>query len=54
MKQLIWSRRMDMALMDLIADGHSFITTASTMGISKDAVAGRFRRLAERMGWQAK
>lgn len=49
-----WTEDKDALLMDLMADGCSFIRIGRIMGISHNAVAGRFRRLRQAMGPQAK
>lgn len=51
--RVVWSRRMDMALMDLVAEDHGFVRIGHIMALSKDAVSSRFRRLARDMGPQA-
>lgn len=48
-----WTSDMDERLMQGMADGMSFTQAARHMGLSPAQCSGRFKRLAERMGWQA-
>ena len=48
-----WTGAQDALLMDLIADGRTFSQAARVMRMTKNAVIGRFKRLAARMGAQA-
>jgi predicted DNA-binding protein YlxM (UPF0122 family) len=44
---------MDAYLMECASEDYSFGQIAEGMRVSRHAVIGRFRRLCERMGWQA-
>jgi len=53
-KPLHWSEARDAELMDLIAEERSFTEIGRIMNISKDQASGRFKRLRDAMGRQAK
>lgn len=49
-----WPQERDGYLMELMSLDLTFAEIARCMGISRNAVAGRFQRLRNRMGWQAR
>lgn len=52
--RLVWPpARVDL-MCDLIADGVSFKQVAERLGVTKFAVIGRFDRIRQSYGWQAK
>ena len=53
-KPLHWSENRDAELMDLIAEERSFTEIGRIMKISKGQASGRFKRLRDAMGGQAK
>lgn len=48
-----WPKADVEALCDAMADGASYAGAAEILGRSKDAVAGRWRKVVRSMGWQA-
>jgi hypothetical protein len=52
-QQVVWTPLMDSLLMDAISRGCTFARAGRQAGVNKDQAASRFKRLKDRMGWQA-
>lgn len=52
--KVAWTEDRDAELMENIARDRSFTQTAKMMGLNTDQISGRFKRLRDAMGWQAK
>ena len=49
-----WTDDLDAQMMERIAEGQSFTQTARALNLSPSQVSGRFKRLRDAMGEQAK
>lgn len=50
----VWTEHLDAELMEHVAQERSFTEIGKIMGVSKDQASGRFKRLRDAMGGQAK
>lgn len=52
--QIVWTPLKDDLLMETMANGATFVRAGHAVGVNKDQAASRFKRLKERLGWQAR